>query len=196
MSSSEAAGYTFEQFDPSLLISAAAGTLVEPWELERDRVAAQAREEGLALAREQAEPALAALAEAVAGIDALRRELAEQLEREAVDMALALAEQIVGAAVEVAPERVLDVIRGALRRLGERRRVTALVNPADHALVSEMIGELGEEAGGIEHIAVHSDRRIERGGVVVRTEEGEIDAQARTQLARARAVVAAELAGT
>jgi flagellar assembly protein FliH len=192
MSSSDTARYTFEPLDAGLVLSPGGLPIAEPW--ERERVLAEGREEGLAEARELARPALEALGEAIAGLEALRAQVVEQLECDAVAMAFDLAEQILGAALEVAPQRVLDVIRGALRRLGERRHVTVVVNPDDHALVGELIDELRDEAGGIEHIVVIADRRVERGGVIVRTEEGEIDAQIRTQIARARAIVAQELA--
>jgi flagellar biosynthesis/type III secretory pathway protein FliH len=40
---------------------------------------------------------------------------------------------------------------------------------------------------------VQADRRVPRGGVIARTEAGEIDATIRAQLSRAREIVAAEL---
>ena len=47
-------------------------------------------------------------------------ELAERLERDAVELALQLAEKIVVGAIEADPERVLDVVRGGLRGLVDR----------------------------------------------------------------------------
>ena len=51
------------------------------------------------------------------------RVAAERVEAHAVDLALLLAEQVVGAAIAVEPELVLEAVRGALRRLVERERV-------------------------------------------------------------------------
>jgi flagellar biosynthesis/type III secretory pathway protein FliH len=42
---------------------------------------------------------------------------------------------------------------------------------------------------------VQSDRRVGRGGVLARTEDGEIDASIETQLRRIRDLVTAELSG-
>ena len=195
MPSSEAApAYAFEQLDTRLRLADGARGLdlarEEAWTL----AATEGRAEGLAQAADRARPALAALDEALADIATFREELVERLERDAVELALALSEQILGAALEVQPERVIDAVRGALRRLSDRQQVTAVVNPDDLELVSGFVDRLRGELGGIEHLAVQADRRIARGGAVVRTEEGEIDAQVSTQLARARAVVAAELA--
>jgi flagellar assembly protein FliH len=204
MSSSEAAreqalpqaavGYAFEQLDTRLRL--AGGGAREADRLRREAWAqgeAEGRAAGFAQARELAAPAVAALATALAEVDALREQLIEQLERDAVEMALALTEHILGAAIEVQPASVLDSVRGALRRMNDRQQVTALVSPEDLELVSASIDAMRGELGGIEHLAVQADRRISRGGAIVRTLEGEIDAQITTQLARARAIVAAEL---
>jgi flagellar assembly protein FliH len=204
MSSSEASaklpqreppsGYAFEQLDAGLRL--AGGGTREAERLRRQAWAqgeADGRAAGLAQMLEQARPALAALGAALGDTAVLREEVVEKLERDAVQLALELAEQIVCGALAAEPERVVDVVRGALRRLNDRQQVTAIVNPEDIELVSACIDGLRGELGGIEHLGVQGDRRIARGGAVVRTQEGEIDAQLATQLARAQAIVAAEL---
>jgi flagellar assembly protein FliH len=45
------------------------------------------------------------------------------------------------------------------------------------------------ELGGIEHCDVQAERRVGRGGAIVRTTEGEVDASVATKLARAREVL-------
>ena len=68
-----------------------------------------------------------------------------------------------------------------------------LVNPDDLELVRETAGTLLAELGGMEHLEIQSDRRVPRGGTVVRTAEGEVDATIETKLARAREVLEREL---
>ncbi|MGH2873361.1 MAG: FliH/SctL family protein, partial [Solirubrobacteraceae bacterium] len=114
----------------------------------------------------------------------------------AVTLALRLAEQIVAGAIDVAPERVVEVAAVALRRIRERRHVTLVVNPAELEIMSGSVVALQAQLGGIEQLSVQSDRRVGRGGVLARTEDGEIDATIDAQLARAREVVAAALGGT
>jgi flagellar biosynthesis/type III secretory pathway protein FliH len=105
-----------------------------------------------------------------------------------------IAEKVVAAAIEVQPERVLDVVRGALRAIVERERITILVNPEDLDLVRAATSELGGSLGGFEHIDVQEERRVQRGGALVRTSVGEIDARIQTKLDRAREAVTGELA--
>jgi flagellar biosynthesis/type III secretory pathway protein FliH len=150
---------------------------------------------GVADARGTFEPAAAALEAAAAELHLLRGETAERSERAAVELAIAIAEKILQGALAAEPERVVDAVRGALRRLVERDRVLVLVHPDDLDVVREHAAGLVAELGGIEHCGVEADRRVGRGGAIVRTAEGEVDATLETKLDRAREVVESELAG-
>jgi flagellar assembly protein FliH len=50
--------------------------------------------------------------------------------------------------------------------------------------------------GGIEHCEVQAERRVSRGGAVVRTPEGDVDARVEIKLQRAREVVEAALSSS
>jgi flagellar assembly protein FliH len=171
--------------------------ILQAAESEAERIREDARRDGFATghaagleqAREELESAGRALAEALR--DALRRadELAAELEREAVDLALAVAEKVVAGAVEERPERVLDVVTGALRGLVDRRRATILVHPGDAELVREQIDAIAAELGGVEHCDVQPEIRVGRGGAVVRTPKGELDMRLDVRLRRAGEVL-------
>jgi flagellar assembly protein FliH len=164
----------------------------------REAARAQGHAEGLAVGRDefaaQAAPAIQALAESVAGAEAERDRVAGDVEAAAVDLALQIAEKALTAAIAVEPERVVDVVRGALRCLIERERVTIQVHPEDLPLVREAVGSLVQQLGGIEHIEVQEERRVQRGGAIVRSTAGEIDARIQTKLENAREILEHELA--
>jgi len=163
-----------------------------------DAVREQAFEEGFAAgvahAQSQLDGPASALAAAADQLQALRTDAAASVEADAVDLALRIAEQAVGAAITADPELVVEAVRGALRRLVERDRVLILVNPDDLELVRGHVGRLVGELGGIEHCEVQAERRVRPGGAIVRTSEGEVDATLETKLARAREVLEHELA--
>jgi flagellar assembly protein FliH len=152
---------------------------------------AEGRAAGLASARNDAQPAVAALGASIHAISDARAQVIAELEHDAIELALRLTEQILAGVVEVQPERVLDVARNALRHLTDRRRVTLVVNPEDMELVGECVNQLQSELGGIEHLGVQSDRRVARGGAIARTDAGDIDAGLDVQLAKARETVVA-----
>lgn len=204
MGAAATAGYQLEQLQDSAppppgtpaRILADAHTEAE---LLREHARAEGREEGLAQGRAegvaQAHAAALALGEALAELRRSEYELAQNVERDAVQLALALAAKILAGTLEVEPERVLDVVAGALRRLADRRRVVVLVDPEDLECVSGALAEVQAQAGGVELCELQADRRVGRGGAIVRTLESEVDATLQTQLERAREVVAAELGG-
>jgi flagellar assembly protein FliH len=200
-----AGGFPLEQLEPSappplgsperIIADAAA-------EAERIRALARAEghSEGLAQGHAdglaEASSAALALTEALAEAQALRERLAEETERDAVDLALALAAKVLAGTLAVQPERVLDVVRGALRRVVDRRRLTVLLDPADLQAAQAALAEVATQVGGIEHYELQADRRVGRGGAIVRTAESEVDATVATQLERAREVVEAAFGGT
>ena len=164
---------------------------------EAEAIRAQAREEGFHAGLQAAQAELASAAEALGvaltSVAELRGEVADQVERGAVALGLRIAEQAMGAAIEADPDRVVDTVRGALRRLTERERVTILVNPEDMDIVRAATTQLMSSLGGIESCDVQAERRVSRGGAVVRTAEGEVDATLETKLSRARDVIVTEL---
>ena len=207
--SSESAAATIEAYTFRQLEAPAGGTVHDAAdvlsaahaEAEQIRQQAQAageaegRAAGMAAVRAELAPAVEALSAAVGELSALREQVVEELETDAVALALRMAEHIVAGAIDAEPARIVDVAGLALRRLTERRSVTLVVNPADLELLSESVPGLQAELGGIEHCNVQSDRRVGRGGVLARTDEGEIDASIETQMVCVREIVAAELSG-
>jgi flagellar assembly protein FliH len=196
------AAYPLEQLEPSA--PPPAGTparLLADATAEAERIRERAREEGHAEGRAQghadgiaeARAAAQALHAALADLQGQTEEIAQAVELDAVELAISLAAKIVAGTLEVQPERVLDAVAGALRRIVDRRLITVLVDPADIEVVNDAIGELQARAGGVELCEVQADRRVGRGGAIVRTLESEIDATVQTQLERAREVVRAEL---
>ena len=209
---SSSPSFSFEQLtppaEPALAarpaeVRAEAHAVVAAAQAEADRIRAEARHTGLeegfaagrAAALEELAPAAAALGEALAATREHQLAAAEAVEREAVELALKIAEKVVAATIEAQPERVLDVVRGVLRAVVEREKVTVLVNPHDLDLVRGAAEELVAQLGGIEHLEVQEDRRVDLGGAVVRTSVGEVDGRVETKLERARQALLAELGG-
>jgi flagellar assembly protein FliH len=193
--------FSFETLEAPLDPVASADAVMEAMvraEADAAAVYASAREEGLRAGREEALAAMAPAAEALAvAVEAVRADQtarAARLEAHAVDLALFLAERVLGGALAVQPERVVEAVRGALRGIVERERVTVLVHPEDLETVREAMDELRVTLGGIEYCEVQAERRVTRGGAVVRTPDGDVDARVETKLQRAREVVEAALA--
>jgi flagellar assembly protein FliH len=206
-------GFAFQQLPPEPAAAARplppqeqraqAESIVNAALAEADRIRELARAEGYETGRraaaveatERFESAFAALGEAVSQAREMRVRTADDVERHAVELGLQIAEKALAGALEVQPDRVVEVVRGALRCLVERERVVVRVNPADLETVRAAADDLVRSLGGIDHCEVQEERRVERGGAVVRSATGEIDAKLATKLERAREVLQAELRG-
>ena len=206
----DSAGFDFQQLTPPPAPKRAprlgdaktqAQALVVAAEREAERIREEARraalDEGYAAGRADAlrelAPSAEALATALATARAREIEVAERIERDAVGLAVMIAEKVVAGTIAVEPERVLDVIRGALRAIVERETVVLQVNPEDLELVREALTEIAASLGGIDHLEVQGERRVDRGGALLRTNVGEVDARVHTKLDKARAAVESEL---
>ena len=165
---------------------------------EAEQLREAARAEGFAAGRAEA---LDALEPALAALDAGRRRrprrsrlaAAEQLERRAVELGLALAQKVVGGALEVEPERVLEAVTARCAGSSSASASPCSSTRTTSRSCARRWTSMRASLGGIEHCVVQAERRVGRGGCIVRTPVGDVDARVETKLERAGEVVAAAL---
>jgi flagellar assembly protein FliH len=149
-------------------------------------------DEGVAAGRVAAQAemgeSVAAMHDLVKSAREERRTIVESAEPELVRLAMAIAERIVHEQIAIDPNVVVEGVRHALMRLIGREVVTLRVNPADLDVIRQHRESLSS-GGDVEHLRVVEDQRIDRGGVVVETEAGTIDAKISTQLREARRAI-------
>ena len=142
----------------------------------RERGFSEGYQEGIERA-DQETASLIATAERIA-VEAARERasLLQAAEGDIVELAIAIAQRLVNASIDVEPERVVDVCRGAMRRAFQREVLTVLAHPDDLELLRTAGPQLASELGGIHQLDFVEERRLDRGGVIIRTPAGEIDA--------------------
>ena len=152
-------------------------------------------EGGDAAGRAAADAAMEDMLETMRGlIDVARAErakLIESAEPEIVRLATEIAERVLHDHIAIQPDTVVAMTRQALTRLIARERVTVRVNPADVEVLRSHREAL-LESHDIESLRVLEDQRVDRGGVVIETESGTIDAKISSQLREARRVLHVE----
>jgi len=157
--------------------------------IEADRILVQAREEAellLAQARSQAIEAAAAAAreaEERAQTDLAARWLAlryrEQQQPEAdaqrvISLAVALAERLLGASLELDPRRVVHLARTVIAEARGARRAVVDAHPLDAAALREHLMTAGLDVQSVE---VRDDGALARGELRLHTDVGTIDAR-------------------
>jgi len=115
-------------------------------------------------------------------LDAMQQEMAEAL----AATALSLARQIVRSELAARPESVAAVAQEALETLMlSARHITVRVHPDDQALVAEGAGELLAARGA----RLVTDAEVSRGGCIVESNIGLVDASIETRWRRAAAAI-------
>jgi flagellar biosynthesis/type III secretory pathway protein FliH len=117
-----------------------------------------------------------------------RHKLMEDAEPELVRLAIGIAERVLHQQIALDRGVVVEMAKVAIARLVERESVTVRVNPGDLERMREHRDEF-LSSGDIKNFRVIEDQRVDRGGVVVETDGGTIDARIGTQLNEAKRVL-------
>ena len=174
--------------DRAAAVAAEAEARTRAIEEEARRLGYEAgRAEGRLSAEAEARSVLASLAEAAQAAAAAREEATRVLAEQAAELALLVAGRIVESALETRPELVREVVVSALRRVADADHLVLDVNPEDADSVRSHLAEAGDTR--LRAIDVLPERRVPRGGCVVRAADVEIDARVAAQLERAAQLV-------
>jgi flagellar assembly protein FliH len=117
-----------------------------------------------------------------------RHKLMESAEPELVRLAVGIAERVLHQQIALDRGVVVEMAKVAISRLVEKESITVRVNPGDLERMKEHRDELLNN-GEIKNFRVVEDQRVDRGGVVVETDGGTIDARISTQVNEAKRVL-------
>lgn len=167
--------------------SAEAERLIAEAHALANQIEQEARERGLAQGRAEAEAEVARLieplrhqlAQTIEETASLRAGIAESAERDLVKLAIEIAKKIVHRQVTVDNEVALTLARIALARIHSRAQAKIYLHPEDFAYVSKHLDRLATGRS----IELAEDRAISRGGCLIETEIGDIDARIEQQFA-------------
>jgi len=155
--------------------------------LERDAFAKgyeQGERAGAEAGAKRAEAMLRRLADTIQELADVRRAMIRETERQMVQLAMAIARRIVRREVAIDHELTLTMARVALERLGDSTAVTIRLHPEDFEATCRQREAL--LAGS--HVTVAPDSAVSRGGCLVQSDFGYVDASVDAQfqeLARA-----------
>jgi flagellar assembly protein FliH len=133
---------------------------------------------GVEAGTRRADAMIRRMAQTIEDISQLRKTMVHQTERQMVQLALLLAKRVVGRELALDVELVAALAHVALERLGEAAPATIRLNPEDYAALVLLRGEAWE--GG--QVAITPDPALPRGGCVVDSEFGRVDASVEAQL--------------
>lgn len=178
----------FEQWEVvELAASAEATSPTADLEAELARLRQAARDEGyaegLATGRQEGEAACGRMKQLAESFNTTLDNLDFRLADMLLQLALDVARQVVAGELAARPERVLDVVNLALKEMAESsREARLLLHPDDAMLVRPHLDQVLDKT----RLRIVEDVRMVRGGCLIETPQGELDA---TLQARWRQVV-------
>jgi flagellar biosynthesis/type III secretory pathway protein FliH len=115
--------------------------------------------------------------------------LAEQARSDALELGFQVARRVLEAELSTSPEAFFALVRSALKRAGDSRRIVVRVHPEDARRVQPALqqGGLGVAVAGVE---VQADPTLAPGDCVVDTDFGKVDGRLSTRLDELRRAVA------
>lgn len=124
---------------------------------------------------------LAQVTEKLLAVEQLKERFFENAEPEIIKLVMTIAEMVIGRAITENPELIKSVVKQALEKeIGEK--IVVRLNPKDYKTMMAAEAEFQDIIDRTKRITFKEDETISRGGCVVETEVGTIDAELETQL--------------
>ena len=125
---------------------------------------------------------LEVLAAVTKTIPQIKKDILEKGEEQMVRLAIAIAEKILQQEVSTRKEMILGVLKGALKNIVETEGIKIHLNPQDFRYMMEVKKDFLQSFDGIRNMLFEEDSSIKRGGAIVETMFGEVDARLESQL--------------
>lgn len=112
----------------------------------------------------------------------IKKDILEKGEEQMIKLALAVAEKILQQEVSTRKEIIMGVLKGALKNIAETDGMKIRLHPHDFRYMMEVKKDFLQSFDGIRNMVFEEDSSIKRGGAVVETMFGEVDARLENQL--------------
>jgi flagellar assembly protein FliH len=133
---------------------------------------------GIQQANARLEPLMAKLALSIKDLATVRKRHLIDAEEDAVRLAIAVARRVLHRELSVDPESLWGVVKAAFERVDARDIHRVRLNPEDVPILQRHLAS----AGMPPRVELVPDPALERGGVIVETDRGSIDASVSSQL--------------
>lgn len=158
---------------------------------QQARLEEESRQKGLMAAREQAkveacaeiEAALGVVAQAAHGVKAEKERFLRAGLETMLALVTAILERLVRGQIDVDPDLVRRTLDAAIDHVSGADRITIRIHPDDLGTVEDYRIEILRQIESLTDITIQTDHGITRGGVIIETDFGRVDARLETQMA-------------
>lgn len=132
---------------------------------------------GKELERNESLKTLEAMAAIVKEMSVLKKSILENLEDEIVRLSLAVAEKVIHTEATTNRQVIQGVLKDAIMHIGDRENMKIRVHPQDFQHMMRIKKDFIRDFDGIRNLVFTEDESVERGGAIIETVCGEMDAR-------------------
>jgi flagellar assembly protein FliH len=142
----------------------------------------EGEKKGFDLGAQKIKPLLSSIEEALIQLNKIREETYQQIEKEVVELALAIAQKVICHEIATDRETVVCVAKEALAKVDDPGKIKIKMSPTDLQFINETKYQLSNLISDIDNVTLEAEDSIQSGGCVIETDIGEIDARIEKQL--------------
>jgi flagellar assembly protein FliH len=144
---------------------------------------AEGREKGFAEGKAEVERLIERTRTILERTQDKRAEILAETEQQLIDLVLLISRKVIKVISESQRNIIISNVVQALRKVKGRGNVIIRVNMADVKLTTEHMNDFIKIVEGAKSLQIVEDSKVDRGGCVIETDFGEIDARIASQLA-------------
>lgn len=131
---------------------------------------------GLELGKQKAEVLFNSLSSILNELSAFKETLFKACEKEMLELSLAVAKKVIHRETEISRDVVLESVKAALNVAVASGEILIKVNPKDLETVFNHKSDLARFGEGVKGVTIEGDESIGKGGCIIETNYGEVDA--------------------
>ena len=147
---------------------------------------AEGRRAGAENERRRLSETMEALANSIRELDRLRDGCLEGNEEKILNLVFSVTEKVINREISTSRDIVHGVLKSAIKQVLDKDGITVRLNPEDYRYMMEINPGIIDGFDEIRNVSIVEDSGIRRGGVVIDTSSGEVDARLDQQLHEVR----------
>jgi len=140
--------------------------------------------EGRTREKQELSLSLASVEKLITTLKTLKTELMERFESDILSLSMAIAEKVIHKEVSINRDVIVAVLKDTIRHIKDKEGLRIRLNPDDYNYMTEIKPDIFNNYIDMNNVRFEVDGQIQRGGAVVETNFGEMDAQLDHQLQR------------
>lgn len=149
----------------------------------------QGQAQGQMMAVKRIEPLIQTLSLTIEELKKIRQHILEKHQDQIMEILVIMTEKVIHRQIQLSPDIILETLRHACSHLTETEEIRLRVHPSDFEYIRDMERIITTQLTGKGSIHFIEDTTMDRGGIIIDTEFGEIDASIRSQIEHMKEVL-------